>query len=390
MKIYSWIFELKENVKRAVFDDPPSYLLEEGNPVDAESYIRREQVEAYLSERPAKPVFIVGAWGSGKTTQVMRMYGDLSDSYRVSYRSLYSVHTLRSAYLFLTERLSKFLTVFSGGLLLYLVGVLYNKCFRDSIYWPVSWVWPGLLGLFYLLITNYLKIAYIIISFFSCVIGKKEQLVIIDDLERSGLSISDQWALLTNLWTWRQRYIVLMGYDTEDQRIEVIERASKLGGHILFLPIRPSSNHSIARKLDPDLCLESGEWWGKLTPRDIVKIISEVDNCYERKKEAQLKRSLLYSNRFFVRLMERLELTPEEQDFLSFTKETEENVRISYNSGGIRQGLWRLLTNFVNAIPRDVKKWMPVPSDQIAKLFKEPALNEAEYYTSQLVGTQSK
>jgi hypothetical protein len=126
---------------------------------------------------------------------------------------------------------------------------------------------------------------------------------------------SDWWALLSNLWIYRCKYIVALGFKTEPERLDLLEVISKLGGSLIELPLNAHVTQKIMLDMDPAFPFKpldnpAEDWMKELPPRRISATKSEVDHFDEK---SQLKRSMLYIYFCFNALKEEL-LTEEHRD----------------------------------------------------------------------------
>jgi len=304
-KLFALPYELSANFLRIILNEPPEYLKDVREIIASERIHLNEQIAALLSMPEQKPIFIIGPWGSGKTFHLHSLEGKLKVKYRYLYRSFFSIGDLKSAYLHLLPHGTRFSMTFCS---VFFLGWIYLK-FPEAMgrvqglknFWLAILITIG-----FLLITNQMKVFYGVVSLFNIPLcPPRIKLTVIDDLDRSSMSNADQWALLSNLWAVGHRYIVLFGYNSEETKLSIIEKAMKLGGHLVFLPLDPQINQKIAKALDNDLPFGESQWFENITPRDIVQIFTTVD-LEARSIESKDYRQLLYLNRYFITLMRNL------------------------------------------------------------------------------------
>jgi hypothetical protein len=118
-------------------------------------------------------------------------------------------------------------------------------------------------GAGFLFVSNKMKALYIVASVLNLPLWGRGHITVVDDIERSSLNSAETWAIFSNLWSEGHRYLILLGYDSDRDKSEIIERAIKLGGHLVFLPTDYNVNYKIAKDLDPGLPFAISEWFGR-------------------------------------------------------------------------------------------------------------------------------
>ena len=164
-----------------------------------------------------------------------------------------------------------------------------------------------------ILVKNYFRITYVIGSFFQSLFSFGDIIVIIDDLDRSSLSESDQWAFLANLWHVGHKYIVLLG--DKGNRRRVLDKVEKLNGIECLLPTLDETNYKIARSInrDSNFPIEQGLWLSHVKPRQLISIIDRVKEeikslSFKDKDEEFRYKVFSYLNKFADVLAENVEL----------------------------------------------------------------------------------
>lgn len=279
----------------------------------------RDELFNFLRRDSAKPVFLIGAWGSGKTTYVRSLESELRKRFRYHYRSFYPVSNLNEAYLNLLPRGLWIALSIVGPVAIAAIAWLILKVPTINSHPKIIAIAASLAALF--LITNRRKVFYIAASLINSVLCRKPCLTVIDDLERSPMDTLAIWAMLSNLWTVRHRYVILLGYESEEQRADIVSRAIKLDGQLVYLPTDNSVNHKLGKTLDPHLPFSNLDWLSLLTPRDIIRIHGVIEQEAPHYDSVRY-RELLYLNQYFLTLMARLGVFRQEFSKITFNVET--------------------------------------------------------------------
>ena len=111
---------------------------------------------------------------------------------------------------------------------------------------PPTGALPFLMAFGYFFGKNASNLMYTCYETINSLFSRKEKIVIIEDLERSPLGIKEQWALLSNLWGYKRKYIITWGYspDERKEKLRMLEYAMKLDGSVIEIPpIRKSTNN---------------------------------------------------------------------------------------------------------------------------------------------------
>jgi hypothetical protein len=277
---------IRYSICRTLFYSEPADIKKlENDPLVPEENQVSVKIDEFLDDDSdlnfEKILFIVGAWGSGKTHQVMK-YKKSRPKIKFIYRSFIGFRTLESSYLHLLENASK-LQIF----LFFIPAVVFAVYWLINIplihrYIPADDIDQMILKLFFgafvtfVFITNYFRITYLLGSFLQTVSSFNKKVFIIDDLDRSSLAESDQWAFLSNLWHVDHKYIVLIG-DGENRR-KVLDKIEKLKGISFPLPSLQETNYGLASDViyGPKFPFQMGEWLNHITPRQFLNVLNAV------------------------------------------------------------------------------------------------------------------
>jgi len=233
------------------------------------------QIEEAVKTHPVGLIFLVGPFGSGKTTQI-RHFIQEHPNFDCIYKSFVKVHQLDLAFLHLTNYLSRLVFL----VFIILSGILLMKFFPNTA--PLPFVM--IIGYFF--VKNAGNLVYILHEACHNFFFRRHQVIILEDLERSSLAASDQWALLANLWLLERTYLISLGYSPNDKktRLQMLEYVQKLGGAVIELLPYKMLNFSLIKNTDPNFpfdidCKEpsgKGDWLSLFTPREMLVVQEEV------------------------------------------------------------------------------------------------------------------
>ncbi|MFA5162772.1 MAG: hypothetical protein WC421_11085 [Elusimicrobiales bacterium] len=264
-------FRLPEYIRGISEIAKPSKL----NP-DFEQALERELGDASQDTDIETPIiFVLGEWGSGKTFQLLSYRNkSAKNGVNIEYCSFWGVHTVQEALLHTIpprKRLSAFVLLLALLLASYLSGITQALLSSNLTILSIA------LTLFFaiLLISARWKIIYTVMAMFTTkldVVGQ-QRIVVLDDLERSGLNQSEQWRLLLSLWKCNTQYIIPIGYGMGQSDYEWRDMAAKLHGKVIELPVSNAAKFELLKKEGPKFLYRYEGWIDYLTPRDIIAIV---------------------------------------------------------------------------------------------------------------------
>ncbi len=271
-------------LKSVFFEDKNMYERYFRQKIEGEVSLVGDFDKFILKEYDGKILFVIGEWGSGKTHHAMNYLGK-KRKVNFYYKSFFGINTLDEAYQHLLKWWWQVVLTIAFAMGLYFLGIfgyLYEN--KDEL---EGFVATGLFGLItFAFLRNKLKIFSLI--GFTVFTSLRKRILVIDDLDRSSMSPSDQWALLSNLWKMNTKYIVLLGYNSQSKKEESIEMAHKLEGDVVLLHTDQDTNLKLAQKEDPEFPFtgddpdymgsvpNSLDWLNYITPRQLIAIVDEV------------------------------------------------------------------------------------------------------------------
>ncbi|HEY4254972.1 MAG TPA: hypothetical protein VGM34_01330 [Chlamydiales bacterium] len=295
-------------------------------------------------------IFLLGPFGSGKTTQLQYFF-KTHPQFRPKVRSFIKINTLDNAFLHLTNYFSRF-SFFS----LVLVAA---AAIGFTSFIPQLGVLPVLLlisALFFMKSVG--NLVYLFHETVSSFFQSKKEIVVIEDLERSSLSLEEQGAFLANLWRYQRIYLIPLGYPPNEKKqiLKLVELSLKLDGILIELLVREPTLYEFIKKLDSDFpfvhlekdIAENKGWLSLFTFRELQLLHSQVKlrlGSLYVKEQKQLK----YIDTAFALLAEKLDLAKKEITFI----ETERTLK-GFSKEKLSSEQVHYLDSFIHSIA-DVK-----------------------------------
>jgi len=265
-------------------------------------------------------IFVSGEWGAGKTYQLF-CYKNKFPEQNIEYFSFWGVHSVQEALLLTIPLFQRFFA--SASLLLFLVFLYACPPCRDLISkapgfnWSLLSVIAAIIVVIILIPTKW-KVIYAILAYLSHPLGSAQspRIVILDDLERSGLSEEEQWRVLLSLWKYQVQYIIPIGHGSETQAIAWKNAIAKLHGLTVFLPTPVEAKIELLKYKWPVAPFKDySGWLEAFTPREILSIYERWFYLTEDKpKFAYL---IIFIKIAFDTLLDKLPIPGEKRRFLS-------------------------------------------------------------------------
>ena len=294
-----------------------SYALNMFSMPGAEVHSIEAQVSRALQEDPQRIIFVMAPRGAGKTTQI-RLFMQKHPEFDYRYKSYIKIDSFDFAFLHLTETRLRLFFLFTSILISYLV----------FPHLPGPAVGPILLLTSLSMLKTFGHAIYLLHETVDNLIKRKSKVVIIEDLDRSLIEENQRWEFLANLWQNKRSYIVTLGYSPQDpkRKLELIENAIKLGGHIIDIPLNEKGNYQLIKKLDPEFpfLLQQNDhgWLSLFTFREMHLLFEQVELQLEgRSKISKKEKQIVYIELALNLLLTKINLP--NQEFI-FDKKAEE------------------------------------------------------------------
>lgn len=276
------------------------------------------QLEKTFGDPDKKLIFLIAPHGEGKTTFIHYVL-QKNPHIASTYKSFIKIRDLDFAFLHLTSLPGRFCFIVLSLIFTYFLVTLL----------PPAGALPILLALGYFFAKNVANIIYVFYNTVNNLVTQREKLIIIEDLERSSLSTNDQWALVSNLWQNKRRYLISIGYpsDQKQEKLKIFEYIMKLKGTIIEINIPNEMKLEIAKGEFPELPFRSlpqklkgkPNWLSLFTPQELLIVGEEVSlKAFE---SPDLAKQLTYVVFCLDWLTRKLELKKEEIFFDWQTRE---------------------------------------------------------------------
>lgn len=272
------------------------------------------QIDQALKDQKKGLIFLIGPYGSGKTTQ-FNYFTQVHSTHEVIYKSFEKIDSVDFAFLHMTSFLSRTLFLFLSVLL----GTTLVKLLPESGALPLS------LLFIYFFVKNVPNLLYIFHETITSIFNKSPKYIIIEDLERSSLGSTGMWVFLANLWQYKRFYIVSLGYPVEDIKAKqsMIENAMKLEGciidfvndELLNVEVIDAKDSSFTACFDVGMAYDKSSWISLFTPREMLIIHQEIRGSLQKESKKDVNASLLQVNIFLKYLLQKIQIDPRLAEF---------------------------------------------------------------------------
>lgn len=259
-----------------------------------------ETLKKYLANKENKKIFILGPWGSGKTAKLNQFRELHKESFNFVYRNYFGVDSLNQLYIATISRPFRFILVV-------LIGCLFFYFKKTDT--PPYLVATAVISFF---VINPNKLAYylenLLSNFFCC---KENNVIIIEDLDRSSVQFQDQMGFLSQLWLPQRQYIITYGYNNDEEKFKLIEMANKLEAKTIVIHNNGDAIAQIAKSYAPWFPFNGGEWLELFSIRDVLKMIDRISMKSDENEEIK---ALRLFREMYSRLIEILSKVVEKND----------------------------------------------------------------------------
>lgn len=305
--------EILSESRNMLLNQPPCFISARAS-IQNDCFQFCKKLNTLLSEKRNHLIFVIGEWGSGKTTHIRHFETTHCNDYNFAEKSFFSIHTLHEGFLNLLNIYSKFFSVI--GIILFVTLFYFKIGLLISI--PVVAIFVA-----HIFITNIWKFYYIVVSAFESFILKlknKSQVCVIEDLDRSSMQHNDQWALLSSLRHVNFKYIISYGFSSEDEKIDIIQIAQKLEAKTIELPLDHKVNFKIVQEREIDFPFSESRWMEIFTPRELLHIIDDVRRISKGHKILYMQAYFVYF--FYKEMLKKLKVDRDHFHYIRFRFET--------------------------------------------------------------------
>lgn len=241
-------------------------------------------LEHVLKDTTGELVIILGQFGVGKTTKLNEVISSLErERYCSKTFSFFGIEDLHSAYLTLIPPSLRLLLIILSAVFYLLMVELISHIlsFFDSKVSSSEIFSVAILAFFFLMFSNKIENTYRFFSYlfqvswtmFGCIFQKRK-IIVLEDLDRSGLTLKEQWSFLRSIKGNKYRqHICTVGYQTREEKIIALENILKIKAKVITIEIDQALNLQILEKLFPWTPFrKEGVWLGHFTPRELIDL----------------------------------------------------------------------------------------------------------------------
>jgi hypothetical protein len=293
-------------------------------------------------------IVLLGEFGCGKSKLIstLECHVNFKKKFKLNYRfSFSSVTNLSEAYLQLISKTSKvFVVIFlaAGTYYFWDYEISYSlfEGLKKNLFSLIF-----LTGLTTILLNNQFRLLYIFLSFFEFITGFFRKLIIIEDIERSGLTADQIYSFLTHRRRFGVRYLIPFGYHNETSRDNFIEVCLKLNADLITLGPDIDMLYSILIKLlDSNFRIKKGDWLSLFTARKLIRLSENIKHTSTSKDP--YVNDLIYHLAFFDSLLLVLNIEVDEIESI-----TTRNIKLRSND--YKMKTFELIDSFWKSIDKD-------------------------------------
>jgi hypothetical protein len=263
-------------------------------------------------------VFVLGGWGTGKTFQLLCYRRKKArEGVNIGYCSFWGIdsveealfHTIPPWYrlctslflLFIAAIAATFMIVLGQYALGFMPAAIQHVWSPELLTDGFALVVPITVTIW--LIPSKWKILYTIAAWL-CAPITSTRTIILDDLERSGLSSEDQWRFLLCLWKHHVQYIIPVGGRMGKSAADWHDTVHKINAQIVALPAANAFTRGLMERNSLSIPFNSMPWLTSLTPRDIAAVLERF-NEFSANISAQDFRNILIINLIVHKLLDK-------------------------------------------------------------------------------------
>lgn len=239
------------------------------------------QLKTLVELADQRPVFLIGPFGSGKSTLISSMIKSRQSPFdkgrRIHRVSMHAAANTDQGLLSLMHPAQKrvvFLIAFACIALGWtLAGLIPFLLFPGSA--TISLALLGILFSTVLIFAggNRIRLIYLLYCYFPQIrFGADSDILVIEDFDRSPMSDAEMLTNLVSRPISSAPCLVVLGYSNPDQRSKLIEIALKLNGRIVSMVTDEVALAKIGKSVDEAFSFRGDRWISEFSAREIVAV----------------------------------------------------------------------------------------------------------------------
>ncbi len=263
-------------------------------------------------------IFLIGPWGSGKTSAINEFKKQQKNKFIFIERNYFGIRDVDDGIAHLIGigwRFLLFIMILSILIVLHKITQSYlvlgsdvESSFLDAIELKGA-VGVTLLFLFSFVIQPKSRLLFLFSLAFQntfyylrSLLTKKKTIIVIEDLDRSSLSLEDRFSFLSQLPPLSAQYLISFGHNNESEYLTLLEYINKLNGIIIEVQQDQEIAFSILQKNINYLpFIESAKWMTEISIRELLAVYYNLEREYSGRSDFEKKVELILKYFDFIR-----------------------------------------------------------------------------------------
>lgn len=258
------------------------------------------------------PIFLIGPWGSGKTAALREFQKDHKSKFYIVERNYFGVRNVDEAVAHLIGigwRLLLFICILLFLFCLYQITrdyLIFGKDVEAPFLQAVEL--KGIIGLILIFMFSFvvrpqsrmLFLGTLALQFpfywIRSLILKKKTIIIIEDLDRSSLSVPERFIFLSQLPPLPVKYVISYGHNSESEYLTLVEYINKINGIAINLRQDQNVTFEILKKhISYFPFLNSAKWMSEISIRELLGVFYSTERRTTGKRAFEKKIELILS-----------------------------------------------------------------------------------------------